>query len=164
MFKNNFEISLPCSRLELQILSEKQLYIKLRRKHLAKVEAKAVVILQKFTRMIINRIWWIGVVSPFFALFLLIFDILKTQHALWIEAARMIQKNFRNYRKWSIVPKVMKMRKINCARTLQKFMRGFVSRKLMYKDMQENKLDSNLHYFDELRERLVYQATRAIKL
>jgi len=45
IFKDKFGISLNCSRLEQEYLSEEQLFIRLRQKQLVKNEGKAIIII-----------------------------------------------------------------------------------------------------------------------
>ena len=62
-------------------------------------------------------------------------------------AAKMIQKNYRGYRRWNVIPKIMRRRKYNAAETIQKIMRGFKVRVAMYRNIQDNKLNNNFNYF-----------------
>mmetsp|Transcript_37181 Transcript_37181/g.57083 ORF Transcript_37181/g.57083 Transcript_37181/m.57083 type:complete len:232 (+) Transcript_37181:381-1076(+) len=59
IFREEFGVHCKIFESEMIHLTEEQLYIKLRLKHFAKIELQAVLIIQKFTRMIINRLWWV---------------------------------------------------------------------------------------------------------
>lgn len=49
----------------VQTYSEQQLFIHFREKQLKRNELQAIMILQKFARMIIKRVWWRRLVSAF---------------------------------------------------------------------------------------------------
>ena len=110
------------------------------------MEVAASIIIQKFVRMINKRLWWISTRQR------------RT------DAAKMIQKNFRLFRRWNVIPKLMRARKHNSAAILQKYMRGYLISRHMYHQIQQNKIDSNYGYFHSLKSRLEHTAAKTITL
>jgi len=96
--------------------------------------------------MIIKRIWWI-----------------KTRE-LRTKAASMIQKNFRLFRRWNVIPKLMRSRKNNSAEIIQKYLKGYIVSRRLYHQIQQNKIDQNYNFFSDLRHRLEQSAAKTIKL
>jgi hypothetical protein len=88
----------------VQRLTEQQLFIKLRQKQMALIEERAAVRLQKFARMMIHRLKWLQIVSDLF---------LTLQRKRRIDASMMIQRNYRQYRRFRIIPKLIRRRKQN---------------------------------------------------
>ena len=82
--------------------------IKLESKWLILKEKEAVVRIQAAARMFIKRIAYLRLI--------------EARH----EAACRIQRCFRNYRRWSSLPKVWKLHKRKMAILLQKYLRGYI--------------------------------------
>eukprot|EP00356_Strombidium_inclinatum_P007770 CAMPEP_0170509988 /NCGR_PEP_ID=MMETSP0208-20121228/65516_1 /TAXON_ID=197538 /ORGANISM="Strombidium inclinatum, Strain S3" /LENGTH=230 /DNA_ID=CAMNT_0010793401 /DNA_START=2213 /DNA_END=2905 /DNA_ORIENTATION=- len=105
VFRDTFSVQIADSNAKTY--SESELFIRLRRKHFLQIELKAVVIIQKFFRMSIKKKWWTS--------------IRDTRNG----AASKIQKNYRSYRRWNIIPKIMRIRKENAALVCQKLLQGY---------------------------------------
>ena len=70
-------------------------------------------------------------------------------------AARMIQRNFKEYRRFKVIPRAIKARRMLAATVIQTKMRGFVVRKTLTKVVLERRVAQNYQYFSVLRQRLL---------
>lgn len=78
-------------------------------------EVKAAIVIQKNFRMVIAKIWFHRVIEG--------------RH----EAAARIQRNYKEYRRWRTIPKMLLMRKRNAAIHITKVMKGYGVRRVFYK-------------------------------
>jgi len=58
----------------------------------------------------------------------------------------------------------MRSRKNNSAEVIQKWMKGYLVSRNLYHQIQQNKINQNYTYFNDLRGRLEENAVRTIKL
>lgn len=91
--------------------TEQQLFIRLRQRQLGELETRATLIIQKFSRMMIQRLRWI-----------------KLRNSR-LDAVLRIQRSYRGYRRWKIIPKLVKRRRENMRIMIQKYMKGYLLRK-----------------------------------
>lgn len=87
---------------------------------------------------------------------------------LWMErrnlAALKIQKNYKTWHRWSLIPKALKFRKNQMATIIQKYMRGYRVYHQMYTELRQTKLQENFNFFKEMRQRVEVVAVNRIKL
>jgi len=65
-------------------------------------------------------------------------------------AAEMIQRNYKEFRRWRTIPRMLLNRKKFASTKVQKFIKGYLIRRDFYKNIVENKLMLNQVYFDQL--------------
>lgn len=68
------------------------------------------------------------------------------------EAAKYIQRVWKRHRMISMIPKAWRRFKNGKILIIQKFLRGYVVRKKVVKNMMKHKLKSNLDYFGKIKD------------
>ena len=68
-----------------------------------------------------------------------------------VDASNMIKRNYREYRRITMLPKAIAFYKNNLATLIQKYLRGYKVAVLGYKNLRKAKLDQNHHFFTEIR-------------
>ena len=76
----------------------------------------------------------------------------------------MIQRNYRAYRRFRILPKLLRKRKEDATILVQKFIKGYAMRKKVMNAIVTKKIDANYVYFEELRSKLEVYAYNIISL
>ena len=71
--------------------------------------------------------------------------------ALRKESASRIQRSYRNYRKWSMLPKVWRQHKSNAAIVIQKYLRGYLVFHNHFIDIRKTKLKENEKFFEDMK-------------
>ena len=66
----------------------------------------------------------------------------------------MIVKNYKAYRRWNVIPKILNIRKNDNATIIQKFLKGFLVYNRLNRKIKNNKITTNFIYFVELRKKL----------
>ncbi|TNV82180.1 hypothetical protein FGO68_gene233 [Halteria grandinella] len=140
-------------------MSESELLIKLERRKMRKEEQEAVVRLQAWVRMHFVRQAYLKLSQ------------------LRLYAVLMVQRKFRDYRRHTIVPRMLKQRRDNAASTVQKYMRGYLVNKEWTLLKKKKRIESNYVHFAEWREQVVhdcqvkivkqwreYRANRSVRL
>lgn len=95
--------------------------------------------------MISKRLWWI-----------------ELRAVRW-QAATMIQNNYRAYRRWNIIPKMLKAARKEAATIIQKYMKGYALSKHLFMHIHQHKIHQNYIYFSGLNQKLEEYASKIIK-
>ena len=142
----DFKISAEQEEHLVMAYSEQQLFIKLRQRQLAAIEGFAILMIQKFIRMIIQRLRWIK------------------ERTKRLDAVCRIQRSYRGYRRWRIIPKMLRQRKERNCIIVQKHLQGYLARKRFVRDIHELKIQTNMAFFTDLREKLYKNSCDIISL
>lgn len=79
------------------------------------------------------------------------------------KAAVKIQRFWKQYLKYQRFPKVLQMLKNNSATLVQKFMRGFIVKKRLFKQMSALKIQNCFDFFEQMRSHLYENSQRVIR-
>lgn len=64
----------------------------------------------------------------------------------------MIQRNYKCWRTFNLIPKALKFRKNMAAQMVQKFVKGYIVFHTMYGKLRKSKIEANYEWFKEKRE------------
>lgn len=146
MFQEQYGVVITKLENHIDRFSEEYLYSVLFRKYHKQIEHRAAIKIQAYYRMSVPRKQWLAVWNR------------RNQ------AAIMIQRNYRVYRRFKILPKMFQDFKHSKAIVIQKYMRGYnVCFQKYGKKICLERLKHNFDYFDELRGELEVQAANVIR-
>lgn len=78
-------------------------------------------------------------------------------------AARHLQRAWKRYRSVSLVPKAWELSKFHNLAKIQKYLRGYIVFHRVKRMRQKEKFDSNIQYFEAIKNNLMVQAQRVIR-
>ena len=125
---------IKCSQDDIENLSDRQLLIKLEHKLHQKREKWAAIQIQAIARRFLMRIKYL--------------KILDTRH----NSAIRIQRCYRNWRTWTIIPRIWRKHKTNAAFLVQKYLRGYLVFSKYIDGIRMKKFELNYKHFSEVRE------------
>ena len=79
------------------------------------------------------------------------------------DSARRIQRQWKAWHTWSLLPKAIKKHKNNNATMIQKYLRGYLVFQLKYTEIRRKKLKMNFDFFDKKKLVLQNQSQKIIK-
>jgi hypothetical protein len=82
-------------------------------------------------------------------------DRIKKQLERMNEAASMIQRNYREHHRITMLPKAIKEYKNRAAILVQRHMRGYIVAVKRYKEHRSWRIDKHMAFFDDLRTNMV---------
>lgn len=91
------------------------------------------------------------------------FSLHKYHTEQYEEAVAVIQRCWRKYRVFSLLPKALKYRRNKACWTIQKFARGYQAYHKVKNELRETRLRAWFNYFDDMRQKLCDQNVRVIQ-
>jgi len=109
-------------------------------------EEKAAIVIQKWIRLKLYRKRW--------------FSYFRRRR----EAAAIIKRYYRYYRRYNVIPILMKLRKDSSALTIQKVLLGYIVRKKVQNDQIERTFEVSFKYFEKLKKELQERSACKIQM